>query len=247
MIIIRKFFEILSYIRHPKRFIYPNTYSSERFVDFLRSKGAVIGLRTRFISPSNCVVDPGRIDYISIGDDCCLSNVTILAHDYSWYVFLDAYKDIVPDAGGQVTIGNNVFIGYQSCVLKGTEIGDNVIIGARSVVKGKIPSNTVWCGVPAKQLCTLDEFYEKRVKMKMKNALNRRDFIRKKYGRDPSIEELGPFCVLFLERTDENWNKYVKKIQFNGIADNEKLREFFYSSAPMFKSYSEFLKINIET
>ncbi len=63
--------KIFGYIRHPKRLLYPNTYNNERFCEYLRSKGAVIGDGTRFISPSHCVVDPGRIDYISIGKNCC--------------------------------------------------------------------------------------------------------------------------------------------------------------------------------
>lgn len=49
-----------------------------------------------------------------------------------------------------VTIGKNVFIGLNVIILKGTEIGDNSIIGAGSVVKGKIPANCMASGVPAK-------------------------------------------------------------------------------------------------
>jgi len=37
-----------------------------------------------------------------------------------------------------------------SIIPKGTTIGDNVIIGADSVVSGKIPSNVIIAGNPAK-------------------------------------------------------------------------------------------------
>ena len=49
----------------------------------------------------------------------------------------------------RVTIGNNVFLGTGSIVLKGTTIGDDCVIGAGSVVRGEVPSGTVYAGNPA--------------------------------------------------------------------------------------------------
>lgn len=49
-----------------------------------------------------------------------------------------------------VVIGNNVFIGCNCLILKGTKIGDNTTIGAGSVVCGDIPDNCVAAGNPAK-------------------------------------------------------------------------------------------------
>lgn len=51
---------------------------------------------------------------------------------------------------GEVTIGNNVFIGGRSIILYDVTIGDNVIIGAGSVVTRDIPSGSVAVGCPAK-------------------------------------------------------------------------------------------------
>lgn len=42
-------------------------------------------------------------------------------------------------------------------------IGDNVIIGAGSVVTKNIPSDSVAAGVPARVICSLDEYYEKNL------------------------------------------------------------------------------------
>lgn len=47
-------------------------------------------------------------------------------------------------------IGNNVWIGDKSTILDGVHIGDNVIVGANSVVTHDIPSNSVAAGMPAK-------------------------------------------------------------------------------------------------
>lgn len=56
-----------------------------------------------------------------------------------------------------VVIGENVFIGTNSIILKGTKIGDNTTIGAGSVVHGEIPANCVAAGNPAKVIKVLNE------------------------------------------------------------------------------------------
>lgn len=47
-----------------------------------------------------------------------------------------------------VRIGNDVWIGAHVCILPGVTIGDNVVIGAGSVVTSDIPSNVLACGNP---------------------------------------------------------------------------------------------------
>lgn len=232
---------IINIIKHPGSILHPNDWSNEVFIDYIKSMGAEVGEGTRFISPTQCHFDINRADYIKIGNNCCLSYVSILAHDYSWYTLLRSKSEILPDPGGMVIIGNNCFIGYQALILKDTIIGDNVIIGARSVVKGNIPPNTVWAGVPAKQLCTLDEFFERKYKKRLKDALYRFEHVKKLRGRIPTIEEMGWFAFLFLERTQENYDKYIKSFEFNGIVDCSMVKEHFFSSVNMFASYDDFI------
>ena len=55
-----------------------------------------------------------------------------------------------------VNIAKNVWIG-RSIILKGSEIGENSIIGAGSVVSGKVPANVVYAGNPAKEIRKLDK------------------------------------------------------------------------------------------
>lgn len=54
-----------------------------------------------------------------------------------------------------ITVGNNVWFGGNVCVLGGVTIGDNVVIGAGSVVTKNIPSNCVAVGNPCKLIKTL--------------------------------------------------------------------------------------------
>ena len=231
----------ISLFKHPASLLYPNSYNNDRFVEYLRSKGATIGTNTRFINPRNCHVDINRANYISIGENCSLSFVTLLAHDYSWYTFLDAFNDVLPDGGGEIVIGNNCFLGYEAVVLKNTHIGDNVIIGARAVVKGNIPSNTVWAGAPARQICTLEELYERRKRRRIEEAMFRRDHIRDIFHRDPTIKEMGVFGFLFLERSKDNYERYIKGIEFNGVKDHVGLNKLFFESTPCFTDFDEFL------
>ncbi len=54
-----------------------------------------------------------------------------------------------------VKINDGAFIGASVLILKGVEIGENSIIGARSVVTKNIPKNEIWAGNPAKFIRTI--------------------------------------------------------------------------------------------
>lgn len=51
---------------------------------------------------------------------------------------------------GEIKIGENVWICDKVTILGGVTIGDNVIIGAGSIVTHDIPSNSIAAGIPAK-------------------------------------------------------------------------------------------------
>ena len=49
-----------------------------------------------------------------------------------------------------VVIGNNVWIGYGACILRGVTVGDNAVIGTSAVVAKDVPANAIVGGIPAK-------------------------------------------------------------------------------------------------
>ena len=51
---------------------------------------------------------------------------------------------------GEIKIGTNVWLGDKVSILGGVTIGDNVVIGAGSIVTHDIPSNCMAAGMPAK-------------------------------------------------------------------------------------------------
>ena len=55
-----------------------------------------------------------------------------------------------PSSKGDIVVGNDVWIGYQSCILSGVTIGNGAIIGARSVITKDVPPYAIVAGNPAK-------------------------------------------------------------------------------------------------
>lgn len=63
---------------------------------------------------------------------------------------------LLEESRNDVSIGNNVWIGSGVTILPGTNIGNNSIIAAGSVVTKNIDSNTLYAGIPAKPLKKLN-------------------------------------------------------------------------------------------
>lgn len=107
--------------------------------DHTGASSAVISSRSR--------VKIGR--YVNIG-----GNVRIFDHDFH---ALDAEirrspRDSAECVTRPVIIGDDVFIGTNSTILKGVTIGDRAVIGAGSVVTKDVPADCIAAGNPARIL-----------------------------------------------------------------------------------------------
>lgn len=67
----------------------------------------------------------------------------------------ERHEAITPEEVSPIKIGNNVWIGTGSIILKGSEIGDNTVISPNSVISGKVLPNKVMMGVPARAIKAL--------------------------------------------------------------------------------------------
>lgn len=93
-----------------------------------------------FLSSNNIITCHDRIE---IGDDVQFGpNVQIYDqdHDFRFEGGLKSGKFKT----NPIIIGNNVWIGANSVVLRGSEIGNNSVVGAGCIVKGRIPDNSVF-------------------------------------------------------------------------------------------------------
>ncbi|MBO1922986.1 DapH/DapD/GlmU-related protein [Thiomicrorhabdus sp. 6S3-12] len=79
---------------------------------------------------------------VEIGEDSFIGpNVLIYDHDHSIVDGVVKKRDYVQ---APVVIGDNVWIGANSVILKGVTIGDRTIVAAGSIVSKDIPANTLF-------------------------------------------------------------------------------------------------------
>lgn len=92
---------------------------------------------------SSTMIDKNNSKGIYIGEYTYLAGGAIVfAHDYSRSLHLETH------------IGKKCFIGANAMIMCGITIGDEVIVGAGSIVTKDVPSNCIVAGNPAKILRT---------------------------------------------------------------------------------------------
>ena len=82
-----------------------------------------------------------RVSGVIIGQNCKIFNGVTMGNKNA-----ETYSTCQP------RLGNGVVIGTGAKILGGVNIGDNAKVGANSVVIKDIPTNTIWAGVPAKEI-----------------------------------------------------------------------------------------------
>lgn len=76
-----------------------------------------------------------------------LSNFPIAVFNEAWNLDLD-FIDAWDNKGG-VTIGNDVWIGFEAIIYAGVTIGDGAVIASRSIVTKNVPPYSIYGGTPA--------------------------------------------------------------------------------------------------
>jgi acetyltransferase-like isoleucine patch superfamily enzyme len=144
-------YKLANKIRRKLLHLLIETVYGEYRIKLLRRQGMRIG--------SGCVIyakDFSTEPYlIEIGNKVSVGNGTkFLTHDGSVDIFRNEYP--LMDVFGTIKIGDNTQIGLNTLIMPNTEIGSNCVIAAGSVVRGKIPDNSVAMGNPAKVIMKTD-------------------------------------------------------------------------------------------
>lgn len=105
-------------------------------------------------------------DNVRIGNYACITSISkITIHNgclFSECIYIsDHYHGFDPGVNlrpakqnlftkGEITIGENCFVGYRVSILSGVSLGRNCVVGAHSVVTKSFPPYSMIAGVPAK-------------------------------------------------------------------------------------------------
>ncbi|WP_326981865.1 acyltransferase [Chryseobacterium sp. MYb264] len=123
------------------------------------AKGLKVGKKVRFVDVPQFGTEPFLIE---IGDETTFSNnVRFINHDggYNALHFFKKYEDV--RAFGRIKIGKQCLIGADCTIMLGVQMGDNCVLGAGSILTSSMPDGTVYAGVPAKYICTIEEYGDK--------------------------------------------------------------------------------------
>jgi acetyltransferase-like isoleucine patch superfamily enzyme len=229
---------IIELMKNWGRFIRNESRTSESYIKWLRQKGVKIGENVLFRHPNHTIIDFTRPSLVEIGDNVDFNdNFTLLTHDYGTFVFQNM-KDEYINSSGKVKIGNNIYFGRDVTVLKGVTIGDNCIIGLGSVVGRDVPANSVAVGNPCRVVCDINDYYEKRKRMSVDEAIEYGVSIIERFDREPEIKDFTEEWNLFLSEDD-----YASHLEVRPYIDTRlRNREFFFAKERPFESFAQFKK-----
>jgi acetyltransferase-like isoleucine patch superfamily enzyme len=95
---------------------------------------------------------------VVIGDNCMFGPGVVILDNDSHNTSIDPVcRRTGKIAESPVILGNNVWVGMRSIIMKGVHIGDNSIIAAGSIVTRDVPSNQLVGGNPATFIKALDK------------------------------------------------------------------------------------------
>jgi acetyltransferase-like isoleucine patch superfamily enzyme len=119
----------------------------------IKDAGGELHIGERCSIATGCFISSGAAG-THIGNDCLIgANCTIVSNTYGYDQLEVPFHEQGHYSKGTF-IGNNVLVGSSCVIVDGAVIEDNVMIGAQSLVSGRIPMNSVAQGNPAKVLFT---------------------------------------------------------------------------------------------
>ena len=221
-----------------KVFVLGYRATSNSYIKHLKKIGVKIGDDVVLFRPFNTTIDTQNPHLLKRGNHVMMTGpVTILTHDYSWSVLKRKYGEILGNQK-ETIIEDNVFIGWGGTILAGSHIGSNSIIGAGSIVSGKLDGNAVYAGNPAHKIMSLEDYYKKRKEKQLSEAVNYVKKYKDSFGYNPPINKLDEYFYLFFDPDNGEYKRiFDKKLNLLGNYD-QSLSQINRT----FNSYEEFLQ-----
>jgi acetyltransferase-like isoleucine patch superfamily enzyme len=109
-----------------------------------------VSIGAKSVMGQECTIS--AYQHVSIGRECVIADRVMLIDFDHGMVEVNRPIRLQGIYKRDVRVGNNVWIGYGACILRGVTVGDNAVIGTNAVVTRDVPANAVVAGVPARIL-----------------------------------------------------------------------------------------------
>jgi acetyltransferase-like isoleucine patch superfamily enzyme len=116
----------------------------------IRAHEGEVHIGAKTVMGQECTIS--SFQHVSIGRECIVADRVMLIDFDHGVVEVDRPIREQGIYKRDVRVGNNVWMGYGACVLRGVTVGDNAIVGTSTVVTKDVPDNAVVAGVPAQLL-----------------------------------------------------------------------------------------------
>jgi acetyltransferase-like isoleucine patch superfamily enzyme len=121
----------------------------------LRCHEGEVSIGAKTVMGQECTIS--AYQHVSIGRECVIADRVMMIDFDHGMVEVERPIRVQGIYKRDVRVGNNVWIGYGACILRGVTVGDNAVIGTNSVVTRDVPANAVVGGVPARVIRMREE------------------------------------------------------------------------------------------
>ena len=125
-------------------------------------------------------------------------------------------------------------------IMRGVTVGDNVVIGAGSVITKDCEANSVYAGNPARRIMSIEEYRTKRDSAQFAEAKTLAQEYFKCYGQKPCMEEFREYFMLFC---DDRSAADIPTFRSQMMTSDNYAESVAYMQThkPMFENYESFL------
>jgi acetyltransferase-like isoleucine patch superfamily enzyme len=116
----------------------------------IRCHEGLVEIGAKTVLGQECTIS--AYQHVRIGEQCVIADRAMFIDFDHGVVEVERPIRLQGIYKRDVEVGNNVWIGYGACILRGVRVGDNSVIGTNSVVTKDVPANAVVGGIPARVL-----------------------------------------------------------------------------------------------
>ena len=114
----------------------------------IRCHEGVVEVGEKTVMGQECTIS--AYQHVRIGAECVIADRAMFIDFDHGMVEVERPIRLQGIYKRDVEVGNNVWIGYGACILRGVSVGDNSVIGTNAVVTKDVPANAVVGGIPAR-------------------------------------------------------------------------------------------------